>query len=277
MDLSFQKTRIAPTPSGYLHRGNAFSFLLTAALAKKTGARLLLRIDDLDRQRVRPAYVQDIFDTLQRLQIGWNEGPRSAAEHEACFSQTHRLPLYRNALQQLRDTGQVFACSCSRTAILRHNAEGVYPGTCLHKGLSLDAAGVSWRLRTHAATRLQVKHLDGSITAAPLPPDLQFFVVQKKDGQPAYQLASLVDDLHFGVNLVVRGADLWPSTLAQLLLAERLQQPRFGDITFYHHPLLKDSSGAKLSKSAGAPSVRLLSRRQLEELVVLAEQEVEGL
>lgn len=255
---SFSKTRIAPTPSGYLHQGNAFSFLVTAALAKRTGARVLLRIDDLDGERARPEYVQDIFDTLHFLQIGWDEGPLNPEELTARFSQLNRLELYRCALQQLREEGQVFACTCSRAEILRTSPDGTYPGTCRHKGIPLDTPGVCWRLQTDPGLPLMVKHPDGSVTTAVLPESMHYFVVRKKDGMPAYQLTSVVDDLHFGVDLVVRGADLWPSTLAQLCLASQLRQPRFGDASFCHHPLLKDASGLKLSKSAGAPSIRHL-------------------
>lgn len=255
---SFCKTRIAPTPSGYLHLGNALSFLLTAALARKTGAQILLRIDDLDGDRTRPEYVQDIFDTLCFLQIGWHEGPRNPEELTARFSQLHRLALYRRALQQLREEGHVFACTCSRAGILRASPDGTYPGTCRHKGIPLDTPGVCWRLHTEPELPLKANHPDGSVTTAVLPESMHYFVVRKKDGMPAYQLTSVVDDLHFNVDLVVRGADLWPSTLAQLCLASLLRQPRFGEASFYHHPLLKDTNGLKLSKSAGAPSIRHL-------------------
>lgn len=257
----FRKTRIAPTPSGYLHLGNALSFLATAALAQKTGAAILLRIDDLDGERARPGYVQDIFDTLRFLEIGWNEGPRNPQDCAARWAQKHRLPLYHNALQQLREEGHLFACTCSRTEILRISPDGTYPGTCRDKGIPLDTPGVCWRLHTAAEQTVHVKHLDGTITMATLPGDMHYFVVRKKDGMPAYQLASVVDDLHFGVDLVVRGADLWSSTLAQLHLATVLREPRFGETFFYHHPLLTDANGMKLSKSAGAESVRHLRER----------------
>ena len=115
---------------------------------------------------------------------------------------------------------------------------------------------MSWRLHTTAEQTVRVKNLDGPIPTASLPPAMQSFEVRKKDGMPAYQLTSLVDDLHFGVDLVVRGADLWPSTLAQLYLASLLRERRFEETTFYHHPLLNGPNGQKLSKSAGAESVR---------------------
>src|SRR5882762_5324158 len=92
--LIFTRTRIAPTPSGFLHLGNAFSFALTAKLARETGARLLLRIDDLDRDRVEARYVQDIFETLHFLGIPWDEGPRDILAYEATWSQVYRMDLY---------------------------------------------------------------------------------------------------------------------------------------------------------------------------------------
>lgn len=258
---SFRKTRIAPTPSGYLHLGNALSFLVTAALAQKTGAGILLRIDDLDQQRARPEYVQDIFDTLRFLEISWDEGPRHREEYETRYGQVHRLALYHKALNQLREEGHLFACTCSRTEVLRQSPDGTYPGTCCDKGIPLDTPSVSWRLHTSAEQTVQVKHLDGSATTASLPKDMHYFVVRKKDGMPAYQLTSVVDDLHYGVDLIVRGADLWPSTLAQLCLASLLREPRFGEASFCHHPLLTDANGVKLSKSAGAESIRHLRER----------------
>jgi glutamyl-tRNA synthetase len=90
--MKFAQTRIAPTPSGYLHLGNAYSFLLTKALAKKHGAKILLRIDDLDRDRYRPEYVEDIFATLDFLEIKIDQGPKNSKEMESTWSQVHRHP-----------------------------------------------------------------------------------------------------------------------------------------------------------------------------------------
>ena len=270
----FRKTRLAPTPSGFLHLGNAFSFRLTATLAQKTGAGLLLRIDDLDQQRVRPEYVDDIFTTLRFLNIQWNEGPQDSADFEAGWSQRHRLLLYQLALDKLRNGGHIFACTCSRADVLRHSADGTYPGTCRDKGIPLDAPGVNWRLHADEKTGLQVKGITGFKSTHFLPAGMQYFVVRKKDGNPAYQLTSVVDDLHFGIDLVVRGADLWPSTLAQLYLATLLGHTAFLETAFYHHPLLTDGNGVKLSKSAGAESIRnlQLQNRHLPEVNALFAQ-----
>lgn len=267
----YNRTRIAPTPSGFLHLGNAASFLCTASLAGQTGARLLLRIDDLDQQRVRPDYIQDIFDTLAFLQIRWDEGPRDPEDYAAHYAQVHRLGLYAEALEQLRREGQVFACTCSRTRLLQDHPQGFYTGTCSQKGIPLDEPGVSWRLHTDLQLSLPVKNSDGSVHSALLPPAMQAFVVRRKDGIPSYQLASLVDDLHFGVDLVVRGADLWPSTLAQLYLAAVLGKTAFLQTAFHHHPLLPGPEGNKLSKSAGAESIRHLRSQGLGREHLLAQ------
>jgi glutamyl-tRNA synthetase len=253
--LKFNKTRIAPTPSGFLHLGNVLSFVLTAALAQQTGAKILLRIDDLDRERVKPEYVQDIFDTMNFLEIHWHEGPRNAEEYEKEWSQMHRLGLYRDALNQLERNGHVFACTCSRAQL--QAGGNVYPGTCLHKGLPLDTPQCNLRLVTDSA-EIWMKTYPGQTIANTLPAEMNDFVIRKKDGLPAYQLASVCDDVYFGVDLVVRGLDLWASTLAQLQLASKLGDNTFGDTTFYHHPLLMAAGGQKLSKSAGDTSIKYL-------------------
>ncbi|RYY34062.1 MAG: tRNA glutamyl-Q synthetase [Sphingobacteriaceae bacterium] len=254
----FNKTRIAPTPSGYLHLGNVLSFAVTAALGQQTGANILLRIDDLDRTRANPQFIQDIFDTLNFLEITWDEGPRSVEEFEDVWSQVHRLDMYNQALQQLWDSGQVFACTCSRAQIDAAGTGGVYPGTCRNKHLPPNTPNAAWRLDTSLQKNLTIKTLAGEMLETALPDDMHHFIVRKKDGYPAYQLASVIDDLHFGVDLVVRGHDLWPSTLAQHYLASVLGTSPFENITFHHHPLLVQPNGNKLSKSAGATSVKFL-------------------
>ena len=127
---------------------------------------------------------------------------------------------------------------------MRDSGDGGYPGTCREKGLAFDSKNCNWRLRT---------------VGAELPAELRDFIVRKKDGFPAYQLTSVMDDLHFGIDMVVRGEDLRSSTLAQQGLALQLGQELgsdFARIHFYHHALLMESGDRKLSKSAGATSVR---------------------
>lgn len=303
--MGYKLTRIAPTPSGYLHLGNVFSFAITAALARRCGAEILLRIDDLDRERVQREYVEDIFETLGFMEIPWDRGPRSFDEFSRAWSQLHRMELYREALSRLRATGAVFGCSCSRAEVLRVSRDGGYPGTCVARGVELDAAGVSWRVRTHAGDPgaaspgdpdaaglargamgpevLRVKTYPAGNVEARLPVEMRDFVVRKRDGFPAYQLSSMVDDLHYGVDLIVRGEDLWGSTLAQLYLsyplgaADFADAAGFRDVRFYHHPLLM-AGGEKLSKSAGATSIQYLRRQGISagEIYGLIAREVAG-
>lgn len=257
---SFRKTRLAPTPSGFLHVGNILSFAITAAIAGKTGARIFLRIDDVDRERTNKLYVQDIFDTLNFMEIPWDEGPTDMKTYEREYSQMCRMDLYHEALRQLMDSGAVFACTCSRATVHANNAEGRHPGDCRDKHLPYKTPGACLRQNTAGAKEIGVHVYRNGVVVDTLPADVHDFIVRKKDGFPAYQLTSLIDDLHFGIDLVVRGEDLWPSTLAQLYLSKVLERPAFSLTTFYHHPLLMGGDGMKLSKSAGATSVQHLRK-----------------
>jgi glutamyl/glutaminyl-tRNA synthetase len=254
----FTKTRIAPTPSGFLHLGNIFSFVITIALARKTGAKITLRIDDLDRERVNLDCLQDIFDTLNFLELPWDEGPCDVNDFDSYWSQVHRIDLYNGALNQLKESGKIFACDCSRSKIKQQNRSDIYPGTCRDKAIPLGAKETNWRLVTDEETLLEIRSLARGKIESHLPTDMQYFSVKKKDGFPSYQLASLIDDVHFGTDLIVRGKDLWPSTLAQLYLARQIGATGFKNSTFHHHQLLTEANGSKLSKSAGATSVRYL-------------------
>lgn len=258
---TFRRTRIAPTPSGYLHLGNAYSFALTAKLAQEHQAEVLLRVDDLDRDRIQLPYVQDVFDTLNFLGIGWEDGPFDTPAYQQQWSQVYRMAIYQNMLRQLRDMGAIFACDCSRAKVLQDSPTGEYPGTCLHKHIPVDAPGVQWRLDTSLLHQLRVNTLQEGLIDTTLPPIMQYFVVRKKDGFPAYQLASVADDVHFGIDLVIRGADLWDSTLAQLYLAQVLGLTAFQSATFHHHPLMTEADGRKLSKSDGSTSIQYLRRQ----------------
>ena len=232
------RLRLAPTPSGFLHAGNALNFVLNWLAARLGDAGLLLRIDDLDADRKRPEYVQDIFDSLTWLGLDWDEGPRLNSDFEENWSQHLRLPLYFKTLNKLREKDLLFACRKSRRDL--EPFDGVYPPEFRDQGLSLDEPDVAWRIKTPGGFSM---------------PD---FVVRRRDGLPAYQVASLADDLHFGVTHVIRGADLEQSTEAQRFLAGCLNENKFLNINFLHHPLMTDERGGKLSKSAGAFSLKTM-------------------
>ena len=257
MKIQF-KTRIAPTPSGLLHEGNGASFLLTYALARAYEGQILLRIDDLDAERMRIEYLDDIFRTLDWLGIEWDEGPTSVSDFQQNWSQHHRLDLYQNALEELKNTeGVVYACNCSRKQINAASLNGLYPQTCRFKHLDFEAKETAWRVHVPEPTSVLVKNVDtetqniyhSSFIIHHLTGD---FVIRQKNGLPAYQVASLIDDGHFGINVIVRGSDLWTSTAAQIFLAEQLGRTTFKETLFLHHVLTTNEKGEKLSKSKGS-------------------------
>ncbi|OAV46074.1 glutamate--tRNA ligase family protein [Lewinella sp. 4G2] len=246
------KSRIAPTPSGYLHEGNLANFLLNAALVRD-GGELMLRVDDLDRARYRRAYVEDIFRCLNQLGIQRTEGPVDVASFEEEWSQEKRLPQYRTALDRLRESDLVFACPCSRKEL----QNGTHVHGCLDRKIDLDTRDVAWRVDTRQVSEeLLIPDLVQKEPFVVEPhtviPD---FVIRNKAGRPAYQLACTVDDRLFGINTVGRGQDLLPSTAAQMILSDLLGfDALMSRITFLHHPLITAVDGSKLSKSAGARS-----------------------
>jgi len=255
------RTRIAPTPSGYLHHGNALSFLATAALARAAEGSLWLRIDDLDKGRRRRVYLNDLFESLAWLGIRPDRGPGDSDDFLQHYSQHLRLDRYRHVLDQLARTGQVYACNCSRRQIRERSPDGRYPGTCRERGLPLDQPGLAWRVRLPANCQVAFNEWKQGRRQLDLYQAMGDFVVRQKNGLPAYQIASLVDDLDAGINFIVRGEDLTPSTAAQQYLAELLELPSFLQVLFWHHPLLLDEEGYKLSKSEGAEALYRHRRR----------------
>ncbi|MCL6258753.1 glutamate--tRNA ligase family protein [Aquiflexum sp. TKW24L] len=256
----YKLARFAPTPSGFLHIGNIYSFIITHHLANKYGAKVLLRIDDLDRERYKPRFVQDIFDTLNFLEIPYDQGPRDLSDFEQNHSQIHRLPLYQRALEDLKNKKVLFACDCSRKKIEKLNPKGYYSGFCLRRNLSFDQAEITWRIKAKMHIDVPFKELNLGIVNGKLPGIMTDFVVRKKDAMPSYQLTSLVDDLHFGVDLIVRGKDLWGSTIAQVYLSKFLSENNFAENTFHHHQLIHGSNNQKLSKSSDVSSIQLLRK-----------------
>ncbi len=253
-------TRFAPTPSGYLHIGNAFSFVLTWLLARVQGGKIHLRIDDLDRQRYRIKYVEDIFKSLEWLGLDWDTGPQSPDEFEKEYAQIHFLPNYQSALTLLHTHTQLYACRCSRKKTQKEaDAHGQYHRTCFDKKIPLDAPNTALRLYTPPENSLvQFKDLQkNQICTVDIQKTMKDFVVRGKNQLPAYQLTSLIDDLRMGINLIVRGEDLYDSTAAQVHLAGRVPVwHSFQKVDFLHHPLVTDAEGNKLSKSAGAISLK---------------------
>lgn len=263
-----KRTRIAPTPSGFLHAGNIYSFLITVGLAKDVGASVLLRIDDLDQGRFRKPYLEDIFETLHALNIKWDEGPSDSVDFIINWSQFKRIDNYKKSLDELKTSGLIFACNCSRKQ-LSNGGFGMYPGTCLSKQIDPDAPGVVWRWKPFITEKVSINdYLRGKISI-PFPEYQQHFVIRKKDGLPAYQLSSVIDDNFYQMTHIVRGADLFESSLIQLHIAQKLKLEKFTSAAFIHHRLIKDTNGNKLSKSAGSNSIHLLRQMGLNAPVIM--------
>lgn len=266
------RTRIAPTPSGYLHAGNAVNFLLTEMLARHVGATLLLRIDDLDADRSRPEYLEDIFTSLAWLGISWDEGPTDPGDHQHKWSQTHRIDRYLGIAEQLMRAGHLYACTCSRRQH-RDLTEGGRVCTCRAADLPFDGRDATWRLYVPPATRVHVPEMFGAGVKIDLAGEMGDVVLRQRDGRPAYQLASLADDVDRGISIIVRGEDLLPSTACQLHIAGLLGLDLFSNARFVHHPLVRDAAGAKLSKSAGASSLKAMREAGIGTSALRAETE----
>lgn len=240
-------TRIAPTPSGYLHLGNAVNFVLTWLAARQRGGQVWLRIDDLDADRKRPEYVADVFETLDFLGLDYEFGPSGPDDFERNWSQRHRLEQYEQTLEALVKTGAVYGCGLSRKQLTAY--AGNDWAQVRTQNLPLDAPNVTWRFQAEGNGEYD-------------------FVVRRRDGLPAYQIASLTDDVGFGVTHLIRGQDLLGSTVMQRQLAGRLGQTAVRWAAFlgtlvWHHPLLLDGDGQKLAKSAGSGEVGPTSIRAM--------------
>ncbi len=236
-------SRIAPTPSGYLHIGNAINFIITWLYVKKFKGELILRIDDLDSSRVRDKYIDDIFFQLDWLGIDINKGPSGVEDFKKKYSQKYRLSLYDDFITSIKVNGAVlYHCSCSRTMVKKLYHDSIYRGHC--RNLSLKNLG---------NTRIKVDNSE-------LFELMGDFIVYQKNNIPSYQVASLVDDIFYKVNLIIRGEDLGPSTQAQGYLSYFVNDDPFKNIVCLHHPLIRDYQNNKLSKSSGATSLKELRK-----------------
>jgi glutamyl-Q tRNA(Asp) synthetase len=260
--------RFAPSPNGYLHLGHAYSALLNAKMARETGGRLLLRIEDIDIARCRPEYERAIYEDLAWIGLRWEEPVRRQSEH---------LARYAQALDQLRERRLTYPCFCTRGDILRaiagrpdwpRDPDGspLYPGTCRHLNAAEGAARLAcgeraaWRLDMAKASDLVgalawceygTENLAREI--AEEPQQWGDVPVARRDIGTSYHLSVVVDDAQQGVTDVVRGKDLYAATSVHRVLQALLGLP---EPRYHHHDLINDASGHKLSKSRGSPTLR---------------------
>jgi glutamyl-tRNA synthetase len=251
-DCSSGVTRLAPSPTGALHLGNARTFLITWLLARQSGWAIRLRIEDIDSPRIKPGASQQLLDDFRWLGIDFDGEP---------LVQSHRLDLYRHAAQTLLEQHAAYPCVCTRSEIesaasAPHASDGstVYPGTCRHLYSTVESArtatGRSPALRFYLPPEPFV-FCDGfrgdvSISTS----SIGDFPILKSDGTPAYQLACALDDALTGVTEVVRGDDLLDSVPRQVLLLRALgfesRTPRYT-----HLPLVLGPDGRRLAKRHG--------------------------
>lgn len=256
--MSSTRSRIAPTPSGFLHIGNLYSFVLTWLITRKQNGQLLLRIDDMDGERKREEYLEDIFETLDFLGVDYDEGPANSDDFQQHYSQALRMEQYNNLLDQLAETGLVYGCTCSRKELAGLAADGKSFCPCRYKKNKLEKASVSWRIIVAQKTIISWKDGFQNNVELDLSKTMGDFVVRRKDSLPAYQVTSLADDIFYRINCIVRGEDLLASTAAQLYLAQLTGNDLFTKAHFFHHPLVKDRNDNKLSKSAGATAIKVM-------------------
>ena len=257
-DVTSIRGRYAPSPTGTLHMGNLRTALLAWLFARTQHGKFVLRIEDLDRPRVRPGITQQMLGDLRWLGLDWDEGPDCGGPY-APYTQSERLDIYQHYLQHLQDVGLVYPCYCSRAEVaLAASApqQGVeegprYPGTCRHlteaQRKAYEASGRRPSLRFRVEDSRVVTFKDAIM--GPMTQHVQQtigdVILRRSDGIFAYQFAVVVDDALMHIHQVVRGDDLLTSTARQILLYEALGFPI---PTFAHVPLIVDEQGKRLSK-----------------------------
>lgn len=253
------RSRLAPSPTGHLHVGNARTFLLTWLHVRAAGGSLVLRIDDLDTPRVRQEAIAGLLDDLAWLGLAWDEPA-------AVVRQSTRAAAYAAAAQRLLAAGLAYPCTCTRkeveeAASAPHGSEGPrYPGTC--RGRWESCAQAEAATGKPACLRLRVpegvERFDDLLygpQACEVSADTGDFVVHRNNGVAAYQLATVVDDAASGVDLVLRGCDLLPSTARQRLLQRALGLPQPATL---HLPLVVGEDGRRLAKRHGDTALATL-------------------
>ena len=243
-----QATRLAPSPTGALHLGNARTFLINWALARRQGWRIILRIEDLDTPRVKPGVIDETIDILRWLGIDWDEGP---------IVQSRDMEPYARAMQCLAQDRRVYPCELTRSQIEAAASapqEGVHetrfppdlrPPTRPDRFMD---RGTNWRF---VVEDREIRFCDGFLGEQAHTParTVGDFVVWTRRGQPSYQLAVVVDDARQRVTQIVRGSDLLDSAARQILLYEALDlEPR---ANYWHLPIVVGEDGRRLAKRHG--------------------------
>ena len=261
-------TRFAPSPTGPLHLGHAYSALLAHQMATEAGGRFLLRIEDTDQSRARAQWEEQIYDDLAWLGLTWERPVRR---------QSDNLRSYSNALEIIEKKDLIYPCSCRRAdievaagapqeGVAQFGPDGrIYPGTCrhraVHEGRAEDALRLNMKRAAETLTAPLLYHETGldsgpqKVRPEALLSQVGDVVLQRRNGQIAYHLAVVVDDALQGVSDVVRGADLAEATQIHVLLQSLLGLPT---PRYHHHKLIRDSAGKRLAKRDDATAISTL-------------------
>lgn len=257
--------RLAPTPTGYLHLGHARTFWIAQQRAKQAHGTLILRDEDLDRDRCRPEFAKAMLDDLHWFGLDWQEGPDCGGPF-APYRQSERLPHYLEIWRRLATLGVIYPSPHSRKDVQQalsapHDDENepifpveFRPPPCTGRG-AVEPDEVNWRFRVPDG--LEVVFQDGQCGEVRRTAGVDFgdFLVWRKDGLPSYELAVVTDDHAMEITEVVRGEDLLTSTARQLLLYQALG---WSPPAFWHCPLVRDGQGVRLAKRSQALSLRTL-------------------
>lgn len=255
------RTRFAPSPTGYMHLGNVWVAFLNWLWTRQHGGKILLRIEDIDRQRCREDYAKALAEDLEWLGLDWDEGP-AREESYGSLVQSRRLPLYDALFEKWKRSGEVYPCYCTRARIRSiasapHAGEEapLYDGHCrdlTDEERARETKQPSWRIRMGeepiSFTDLLLGKEERTLRAG-----ADDFVLLRADGMISYQLAASYDDGAMGVTHVFRGNDLLSSTFGQIALLRRMGKR---EPVYAHLPLLVDADGVRLSKRQHGITVR---------------------
>ncbi|OOY23551.1 tRNA glutamyl-Q(34) synthetase GluQRS [Thioclava sediminum] len=257
-------TRFAPSPTGPLHLGHAYSAILAHDMARKAGGQFLLRIEDIDQSRARPHWEEQIYDDMRWLGLNW-DGP--------VLRQSDRLNVYREALESLWESDLLFACTCTRRDIeaaasapqegVQYGPDGlIYPGTCRERGARKPGTALpesALRLNmTRAARDIRFEEICAlhkgthEVSRADLIDKVGDVVLARREMGTSYHLAVVLDDAAQGITHVTRGADLFDATQIHVLLQVILELPT---PTYCHHELIRDENGKRLAKRDDARAI----------------------
>lgn len=260
--------RIAPTPTGLLHLGHARTFSLAAERCRQAAGTLILRIEDLDTQRCKSHFADAAIEDLKALGIHWDEGPDIGGPCTP-YVQSQNLTYFRSVWERLKNAGVIYPCRRSRkdVAAATHaphvedeSAEPIFPTEWRPKdpnfGRNFSEPGdFNWRFRVPDGECIEFSDALQGMQKFVAGTDFGDFVVWRRDGTPAYELAVVADDIRMGITEVVRGADLLKSTARQILIYRALgaQIPDWA-----HAPLVLDENGKRLAKRSDALAVRTI-------------------